>query len=175
MGRYGHRATYSISTRDIPKHLWDGWLIKMQMKAFGWVYMGGYKETEIGITEDWKAKTTVTRYLCFRRFSPYTNNLLFCFAEVLSNIIMIIRAIISWLFVPACILLILVIIFGDIFGETFGPILIACIILAPIIILALSFLIILVGSVLRNGFRLEERLLDDLEENGYDYDSIYDD
>ena len=96
---------YSVETVNVPRQFWEGWLTKLQKKAFGWEFSEGYSETEHGIDSNWNHTETTTHYYVFKRFSPYTGNILFNLAEMISNLICFLRRIVGLLFIPAVVVL----------------------------------------------------------------------
>lgn len=143
------------------------------MRAFGWAdrdHVTDYLD-EYDVTIDWdRSKASVSqrfkRYAVFKRISPYTSNILFKFLEVLMSIQSWIRRklIILFWFIDAILFGIgaLFLISGSGMNEyiALGLGLFAFIYLPSVITAVLGFLTRLV-------FRLDSKLKDDLEENGY--------
>ena len=161
---------YSVETVNVPRQFWEGWLTKLQKKAFGWEFSEGYSETEHGIDSNWNHTETTTHYYVFKRFSPYTGNILFNLAEMISNLICFLRRIVGLLFIPAVVVLFILAFFG-MDPSTLGTIG-AYVVMAPFVAIIFGLLAAIVGSLMKKIFRIEEKLQDDMEEKGYDYDRL---
>ena len=163
------RARYMTEKVDVPSQFWEGWLTIVQKKAFGWQYTESYTETTHGVDENWKPTEKSKHYKVFLRHSPYTNNLLFKLAEALSNLIIFLRKIIGFLFIPGLIVT-FICVFMDVGSETIGAIG-GAVIGAPILFILLGLAAALVGTLLRKCFKIEEKLEEEMIANGYDPDS----
>ena len=161
---------YSVETVNVPRQFWEGWLTKLQKKAFGWEFSEGYSETEHGIDSNWNHTETTTHYYVFKRFSPYTGNILFNLAEMISNLICFLRRLVGVLFLPGLVVTFILAFLGmdtSTIGVVGGTV-----IAAPFLAILLGLAAAIVGGVLKKIFRIEEKLQDEMEENGYDYDGL---
>lgn len=165
-----------ISHVSVWAPLLDGWLLKLEKKAFGWYYWSETTEDEKGLERDSEGNYHVThkytRWLQFRRPSPYTRNPLFKLAEFFGDIFSFCRRLfVSFGFFA----LIIVVIFAGIFHSTSSNDLEGiCNIIATILLGIYTICLIgsvaccLLGAVFRKLFRIDDKLRaifgDDLED-----------
>ena len=118
-------ANYSFKTKSVPLVFGDGWLVRIEKAAFGWVHIGKHSEV-IEWDENYENRDTSTHYDStreilveettiergvrrksrrdvyhdFRRISPYSYNAIFHIFEFLSGIFSTIRrwvmSIVAW-------------------------------------------------------------------------------
>lgn len=176
------RKRFTVHSRSLRSFLFDGWLVKLIMKGFGWHYQGDEIEEEsqdIAETQFYETYATTTvrtetkrrKYLEFHRISPYTKNLLFNLTELISNIIFFIRNIVRYLVVPLTAVCLLVGIFGPMAGirdANTGYYVAAGVVGVYIVGLILPSLILAgFGRLWRKVFNIDEKLREALRANGY--------
>ena len=164
---------YYTDTVSVRSGLGGGLLIKMEQKAYGYVYQGSSQHEEFaGLDDNYKPQWKPYKLLYFCRHSPYTKNLLFKLSEWLMNIISFFRRLLLS-FLPLAIvgLIAAAIIFmdnaPDLVGALFG---IVVGVYAGLI--AATILFSLLGILWRKVFDIDRKLAENLEANGYDPDSF---
>lgn len=172
------RQRYSISTVQIRGILFDRWLLRLEKKAFGWVYYGteteDHQSLEVSSTRAWISHTYVD-WLEFRRCTPFSKNILFMLTEILSKIWSFIRRIVLAIGGPLFILFIVALLIGLGCGESdlvsTGWDVIKMIALIYALGIALpSLLFVGLGFLWRAVFKIDKKLSQDLADNGYDDD-----
>lgn len=180
------RKRFTIHTKWLRSFLFDGWLVKLIMKSFGWFYQGDEIEEEsrdveeMRFHETYATKTTRTetrtkKSMEFRRVSPYSSNLLFRLTELISNIFFFIRNIVRYLVVPAALILLAIGVLTSVINTGFDskPMFIAaaCVVGGYILLLVLPSVILAgLGSLWRKVFKIEDKLRAALRANGYSDD-----
>lgn len=164
---------YYIKSKSKECLPFDEWITKLEMRAFGWMDCDCRVDwlDEYDITIDWdgskayvKQKFNVSNV--FKRIEPYGGNILFKFLEFLMNVQSWIRRkliILLW-FIDA-------ILFGIgllyLFNGAGMNEYIAYGIAVFAFVYAPSLIILVLGFLTRKIFRLDEKLKDRLEANGY--------
>ena len=176
------RKRFTMHSRSVRSFLFDGWLVKLIMKGFGWYYQGDEIEEEaqdIAETQFYETHATTTvrtetkrrKYLEFHRVSPYTKNPLFNLTELLSNIIFFIRNIVRYIVVPLTVICLLVGILGPTAGirdANTGYYVAAGVVGVYIVGLILPSLILAgFGRLWRKVFDIDDKLRETLRANGY--------
>lgn len=116
------KRTYSYKTISVPMVFGDGWLVRIEKRAFGWVEVGKHSETHEYTTQETedvpvydadsgdkiegvtakreytKRHSKLVKYCDFGRVSPYSYNLIFHIFEFLSKIFSFIRRIVMSIF-----------------------------------------------------------------------------
>lgn len=167
---------FYIKTKQKSCYPFDTWITKLEMRAFGWTYKGldtdWYNDYDVSF--DWDNDTaTVTRrhqtYTTFKRVEPYSYNIFFKFWEMLMVIHSWIRRKLIWLLFG-----LLVIVFGIsivqlVLSGYLDPVFwIAVGILGYIY--GTSLVYALFGFLTRKIFRIDHKLKNRLEANGYERD-----
>ena len=159
---------YTIKTKTVDITPFDGWMTKLEMRAFGWVDKGydttWYDSYDIDVDLD-NNKATATRrsstYHVFKRINPYSHNLIFMLLELIMSITAWIRRKLVYIFAGMTVLVVLIsLITGDYSGLMIAGE-IVFLIYVPSLFLALF------GYLTRLIFRLDKKLGDALEKNGY--------
>lgn len=150
---------YYIKTKNKTWFPFDGWLTRLEMRAFGWTYEGSkteylnsysisYDESRDKVT----ARQNSKHYQIFERISPYTFNPIFIFLEFLMSIF-------SWIRRKLIYLLFVLAIFGLVLGLVQnnqelikGGIGILAFIYGP------SIVLLVLGFLMRIIFRMDSRL-----------------
>ena len=112
------QRSYSYYRKSVPMVFGDGWLVRIEKKAFGWIEIGKHSETKDYTTEETedvpvydsdsgqviegvtakrkytKHHSKVVKYCDFGRVSPYSYNVVFHAFEFLSKIFSFIRRIV---------------------------------------------------------------------------------
>lgn len=179
------RKKFTVLTRSMRSFLFDGWLVKLTMKGFGWHYQGDEVEEEARDVKETRfhetyATTTVRtetnrkKYLEFNRVSPYTYNVLFNLTELIGKIFFFVRNIVRYVVIPLTALCLLVGILGPAAGiqdSQTGYYIAAGVVGAYVFALVLpSLLLSGLGCLWRKIFRIEEKLCEELRANGYSDD-----
>ncbi|MCM1545492.1 MAG: hypothetical protein NC033_00490 [Clostridiales bacterium] len=164
---------YYINTKEKECFPFDEWITKLEMRAFGWADKDHVIDylNEYDVTVDWERSTAkvnqrMKRYAVFKRVEPYSGNFLF-------NILEFFMKIQSWIRRKLIILFwfIDVLLFGIGFIYLFGGkgmneyIALGLYLFA--FIYAPSLVISLLGFLTRVIFRIDAKLKDSLEANGY--------
>ncbi len=164
---------FYVQTKQKECFPFDEWITKLEMRAFGWSDREHTVDylNEYDVTIDWdSSKAYVNRkfktYATFKRITPYSSNILF-------KILEFIMAIQSWIRRKLIILLwfIDVILFGIglvylINGAGMNEYIALGIGVFAFIYLP-SVIIAVLGFLTRVIFRLDDKLKDNLEANGY--------
>lgn len=147
----------------------DEWITKLEMRAFGWVYRGidvtYFDSYDISI--DWDTgKGTATQNKrvdnTFKRIEPYSYNIIFNLLEILMSIQSWIRRKLIALFFG----LVLISVGIGILTQDYEILGVAAAVVAFIYLPSLNYA--LLGFLTRKIFRLDEKLKDRLEQNGYE-------
>lgn len=175
------RKKYQANMRKQRVFMFDGWLMDIERKAFGWRKTDDREETHYSIED---AKTRHYKFHCYWRVKPYSNNPLFVLTELISTILYFIRAIARYLVVPLVALGIVIWILGSTgcltaneaeIGWQFAIGVLAVYVVGLIIP---TLIIAGFGFLWRKVFRIDEKLDEKLDANGYapaeDWDSDYD-
>lgn len=153
----------------------DVWMTKLEMRAFGWKCKGDHTEyyDSYDIEIDWEhdtatAKRRFSTYTVFKRIKPYGNFLL-KLLEFFMKIQSWIRRKLEFLFFGLILIGIGIGIFEIVamtdksqgFATLMYPLYILLFIYVPSLVYAL------LGFLTRKIFRLDKKVMDDLEKNGY--------
>lgn len=158
---------YKIKTKYVDCAVFDTWITKLEMSAFGWRHRGSetiYSDT-YDLTIDYDNNTATmsrrfTTYTLFKRVTPYTFNVFYVILETLMRIFSWIRRKLIYLFAGLTIILLVIGVLGS--SE--------CLIGAAVIVAFIygpSLFFALLGFVFRKALAIERKLEDSLEKNGY--------
>ena len=181
---------YTLETRSVPVVFLDGWLVRLERRAFGWDFRGSHTEKSQYETTERKhdtvdidgtshdvsynqrvIKTKITQYYDFVRVSPYSFNFFFGLLGIISGVFSTIR---RWVMYLVDILLalllglsILTLILGSseigsIITDVIFPLLLAY----GIFIVLPSLLLAGLALLLRKVFDVDRKLQADLIMNG---------
>ncbi len=164
---------YYIETKKKDYLPFDGWITKLEMVAFGWVYKG-YKSQGTGVYDvniNWESESVSVSerfngWTEFKRVRPYTKSLFFKFLELCMSVTSWIRRkLILLLWVATALSLglgLLELIATQQMNSTLGTgIVLLAFVYAPSLFLSLA------GFLYRKIFRLDKKLKNSLEANGY--------
>ncbi|MBQ8689475.1 MAG: hypothetical protein IJ515_03840 [Clostridia bacterium] len=164
---------YRIKTKRIECYPFDEWITKLERRAFGWVDKGMetdyYDEYDVTIDVDRQEATVkqkFTIYNVFRRIEPYSSNLLFKLVELLMSIQSWIRRKLIFLLFGITALALVIGIFQLLGTGEIGEYMLTAIMLLAITYVP-SLVYALIGYMLRKVLRLDDKLKDSLEKNGY--------
>ncbi|MBD5131632.1 MAG: hypothetical protein HDT28_03450 [Clostridiales bacterium] len=165
-------ALHRIESVNIRGVFGDKWLLRLQKKAFGWVYYGTETEDNPYIDANSSGKVELKHkyvdWLEFRRKSPFTGNFLFKLTEVLCNIISFFRRLFCSFIIPAiviCLILAAVLEMDQLYNvATYVAIAYFGGLFAPTLILSL------LGVLWRKVFKIDKRLKASLLADGYSDD-----
>lgn len=169
---------YRISTVSIRGILFDRWLLRLEKKAFGWVYYGTETEDEQSVEVTSTSAYIKHKYidwLEFRRITPFSNNIFFNLTEGLSRLWSFIRRIVLGIGGPIFIFILVACGIGYACGEQslvstgMEVVKMFAIIYAAAIFLP-TLLFIGLGYLWRTVFKIDQKLSMSLEDNGYDGD-----
>ncbi len=181
---------FKFEFKQVPAVFLDGWLVKLEKKAFGWEYIGSHSErTEWdeqveNTSGEWvgdvyvrtterhtERRSKITTYKDFSRITPYSFNIIFHIFEFLSGIISFVRRFVMYLVDLALVLfgigLALMLFMGE--GEidaivggigAFLLLYVACIVVPSLLIALCAFL-------MRKLFKIDEHVEQQLIDNGY--------
>ena len=106
------RKKFKIQQRVNRGIFGDKWLVKLERKAFGWVFYGTEVDDDVSLETTVSGNTATTRekhnyttWLYFRRTAPYSSNILFNLLEMLNRVLSWFRRIAAYLVIPACLIL----------------------------------------------------------------------
>ncbi|MDE5765711.1 MAG: hypothetical protein K2I17_00920 [Clostridia bacterium] len=164
---------FYIQTKEKECFPFDEWITKLEMRAFGWAdrdHVTDYLD-EYDVTIDWDRSTAYVNrrfktYAVFKRINPYCGNFLFKLLEIIMTIQSWIRRklIILFWFID-------VILFGIgiiyLIGGAGMNVYIALGLGVLAFVYLPSIIIAVLGFLTRVVFRLDAKLKDNLEANGY--------
>lgn len=161
-------AKYVIKSKYKECLPFDEWITKLEMRAFGWVYRGvdvTYFDS-YDVTIDWDAGTGSATQRSradntFKRIEPYSYNIVF-------NILEILMSIQSWIRRKLIALFFGLVLIGGVIGiitQDYAVIGAGVGIVAFIYVPSLFYVV--AGFLTRKLFRLDEKLKERLEDNGY--------
>ena len=181
---------FKFEFKQVPAVFLDGWLVKLEKKAFGWEYIGSHSErTEWdeqveNTSGEWvgdvyvrtterhtERRSKITTYKDFSRITPYSFNIIFHIFEFLSGIISFVRRFVMYLVDLALVLFAIlgaIAVFGG--GEDIGTFVEgigAFLLLYVICIVVPSLLIALFAWLMRKLFKIDEHVEQQLIDNGY--------
>ena len=158
---------YIFKTKRKSYFFFDKWMTSLEMRAFGWRPKKQTQQTADG--KETAPKPKVFTFLEFRRVSPYTNSYFFAFVEALMYFVSWFRRTFIFLNWLAAIILIVCGILGAGGGLVLGMDVCLFIGLALLLLSYVpSALLCLFGWAYRKIFKVEEKLKDNLEKNGYE-------
>lgn len=167
------RKKYKVETLRIRTGRWGGQIITFDKKSFGWRDEGYETGSEVtGIDYDsGKIQKKAFKEMTFTRPDPYTDNFLFKFVELLSKIVGFFRRIalsLAPIVVIGLIIALALGVFGDDPAATGNVILTVIGIYVGLI--GGSFLLDILGRIMKKSFKIEEKLEAAMTEAGYEYD-----
>ena len=167
---------YRVVTKRKECAPFDEFITKMEMRAFGWTDKGieiDYSDTYDVYIDLEKEEATAKRRFnvlnTFRRIEPYSKSLLFKLLEAVMEIQSWIRRKLIFLLFGITLILVVAGVFEVLGTGEFGEYSILAISVLAVIYLP-SFICALLGFFLRKLFRLDKKLKDSLENNGYERD-----
>lgn len=164
---------FYIETKEKECYPFDTWITKLEMRAFGWTVKDDEIEylDEYDVTIDYDRSTANIKQrfkfnAIFKRVEPYSNSGLFDFLEVIMSIF-------SWIRRKLIILLSILDLFFLVIGLLFvfnGAGMNEYLAIGLYLLLSIylpSLIIAILGFTVRKILRLDKKLKDSLEENGY--------
>lgn len=160
-----HGKKYYTSYIGIRGSSWGAPLLRLERAAFGWHYQGNvYHDDFDGFDSNLNVKHKIYKNYYFCRHKPYSANPLFVISEMLMKIVSFIRRIIM----P---ILPIVIVVGVILAIFVGEALKMFAIVAGSIyggVIGATLLFAFLGWLWRTAFRIDKKVAEDMEANGYD-------
>lgn len=168
-------AKLHIKTVQKDYYPFDSWITKLEMRAFGWTYKGYdteyYDTYDLHINWDDETATLTQRfrtYTKFKRIEPYSYNIIFKYFELLMSIQSWIRRKLIFLFWGICALGVIISAFMFFTTKDLRTLyILPCVLFVVGYIYLPSLFYALFGYLTRKIFRLDKKLKNRLEKNGY--------
>ena len=167
-----------LSIKSVKKEYYpfDRWITLLEMRAFGWTYKGDktdyYNTYDIYINWDNETATLNQRsktYTIFKRIEPYSYNIIFKFFEGLMSIQSWIRRKLIFLLWGLCAFAVIISLFLFFASKELTTLyILPCVLFIAAYIYLPSLFYALFGYLTRKIFRLDKKLKNRLEKNGYD-------
>ena len=149
-----------------------GQLVSVEKRAFGWDLKSATEKTEYSVNGGDK----LYKVMKLLRHKPYTDNVFFNIVEWLANVFSAIRVWALKYIIPVLVTAIAITLLESNKIIELGLTAPVWIVIGVVygVSISVSMLLALVGKILKDSLHLEEKLMRDMERNGYDYERYAD-